>query len=1190
MKPLCPLGQTKLPAAFRFAGLGTYYSPFYIDTNDLILQAVPQTDVASAFIDGAWISFVVQLNTVLRTVQADGLYEGILNLINYVSDPKISSSLGGLLIEFCTFNNVPLMDDIELPVSKEGTELEEGSEEEGEENTGDGARGGRKGRRDSVGVGDPSFSDPARNSYEEQNWLKHLGEVLRIRREQLLSRDQGENKGFEMSTSDKSEAMRSDNDRGITITSNPTIDASFSAQRPSSSFSFSFSTCFSSCWTGFLVVFYGFLALISCGKLDYRQQKKKGSNNSQKRKSTATVSATAVTSHQSLVKVKDSFKMDQIMSFAEACKAIRNGKLTMGIVVSHPKVLSDVYIANEEDYESGEDYEDGDGDSGIPKIGDAGSSPSSRFRRDLSTDSNDPTSLLNRVKSGSQSSEVSSTDLNPQMVRAYGDKADQISRFYKMMQASEQNASDVATLGSERDDIPSSSSIMTGNNAFFSFDKASGARDDRSANTSKAGSFDVAKVPPAVAFPIRDSEEETTLRSPLHSSSPAGGVDISSFPPPTSPMTKEQEKERRRASLKMEKPITASSPADSYTEFSRQFTSGGGIASNRPSVANYDESIFPSIMEEDETDETSLTAERLKTVNSTSDTSVNIASLQKEHQKYLSNDENDERGHEDDDDTEDADQGKQRKERRFSDMNEPEEEEDSEKATTGSRSRPVSGLSTLGGNSSKQVESQLSSPSHKMEDSSNIGGDSSKHRSLLVSNTATNINISTPPRSFPTKKYSGGKHRSSSKKKKAMVRPSKKLIQNHSLAPSCFQQPVKAWRIEATNEYEPITDGKLGSKFIRHQQLLDVDEGDNTRDSLSVLEENLPSATSPADKERRMELIRDSFIENSDVYRSSESQGKEGDNSSNGGNRRSSLGMLSSFFDTTSTSGGAGAANKRQSMGESGRESIFPMFLQLSFSGSRHKAFQDKNTPNNRKEGKQSPGYNRDYDDGSAGGEGGGNRKSGSRTVVPSVKLSSVVNGSYLQKQLIYYYNNGFFLYYFKRFMIGSNVMPYGPKSFRKFFEIIAFFLCVSDMTLWIVMLINTICASDDATACDNHFALIIVMSIWPGAFLLAPLMGLSAIMLGPSGTLARSYALWSRLAAINNALMIFFTFKFFELYSNSPGSFYLIIAVTTSRVFQCQLVDLYVAHIERLRYTRGWDGLHTSLFKTKDNKKEISL
>lgn len=174
--------------------------------------------------------------------------------------------------------------------------------------------------------------------------------------------------------------------------------------------------------------------------------------------------------------------------------------------------------------------------------------------------------------------------------------------------------------------------------------------------------------------------------------------------------------------------------------------------------------------------------------------------------------------------------------------------------------------------------------------------------------------------------------------------------------------------------------------------------------------------------------------------------------------------------------------------------------------------------------------------------------------------------------------------------MLGCNVYPYGPKYFRKLFEIAAFCLCISDLTFWVLILANTICASADTTACQDHTALIVVIMLWPGAFLVAPLMGLTAILLGPSGTLARNYALWSRLAAINNALMIFFTIEYLDFYSNAPGGVYFIIAVTSSRIFQCQFVDYYIAHIERLRYTRGWDGLNTSLFKTKDNKKEITL
>lgn len=104
-KPLCPIGQTKLPAAFRFAGLGTYSSPWYIDTNDLILQAVSQTDVAHAFIDETWITFIFKLNTLLRTVQCDAVYSGILMVMKFLQDENNVKDLGGIIVQLATFEN-----------------------------------------------------------------------------------------------------------------------------------------------------------------------------------------------------------------------------------------------------------------------------------------------------------------------------------------------------------------------------------------------------------------------------------------------------------------------------------------------------------------------------------------------------------------------------------------------------------------------------------------------------------------------------------------------------------------------------------------------------------------------------------------------------------------------------------------------------------------------------------------------------------------------------------------------------------------------------------------------------------------------------------------------------------------------------------------------------------------------------
>lgn len=104
-QPLIKPGQPKLPASFRFAGLGSYFSPYFIDTNDLLLQAMPQTDMASSFIDEAWISFIAELNKVLRTIQPEGLKFDLVQLLRFLKDPKTIEPLGGLVVELCTFVN-----------------------------------------------------------------------------------------------------------------------------------------------------------------------------------------------------------------------------------------------------------------------------------------------------------------------------------------------------------------------------------------------------------------------------------------------------------------------------------------------------------------------------------------------------------------------------------------------------------------------------------------------------------------------------------------------------------------------------------------------------------------------------------------------------------------------------------------------------------------------------------------------------------------------------------------------------------------------------------------------------------------------------------------------------------------------------------------------------------------------------
>ena len=187
-----------------------------------------------------------------------------------------------------------------------------------------------------------------------------------------------------------------------------------------------------------------------------------------------------------------------------------------------------------------------------------------------------------------------------------------------------------------------------------------------------------------------------------------------------------------------------------------------------------------------------------------------------------------------------------------------------------------------------------------------------------------------------------------------------------------------------------------------------------------------------------------------------------------------------------------------------------------------------------------------------------------------------------------YAYKNKLFLFYFTRFLIGSNIYPYGPNYLKNFLELILVLLALSDLSLNGFLFIDFFCVSDNITKCTDHTALLLVFYVWPLATIIAPIMGLIAIFLGPSGNLARVYALWTRLAGINNIIMTVFFIQYISYFLKanifSPWDF---ISYSIIRAMQTLLVDLYIAHIEKIRYTRGWDGLHTSLYKAKDHKNQ---
>ncbi|TDH66156.1 hypothetical protein CCR75_007080 [Bremia lactucae] len=94
--PTTKIGKPSLPLVLLFAGCGTYFSPFYLDPNDLLIRSIPQCPELTAFIDEPWIEFVAELNKLLRVVQQnkDALVESLLPVAVYLEKQRAMSAMG----------------------------------------------------------------------------------------------------------------------------------------------------------------------------------------------------------------------------------------------------------------------------------------------------------------------------------------------------------------------------------------------------------------------------------------------------------------------------------------------------------------------------------------------------------------------------------------------------------------------------------------------------------------------------------------------------------------------------------------------------------------------------------------------------------------------------------------------------------------------------------------------------------------------------------------------------------------------------------------------------------------------------------------------------------------------------------------------------------------------------------------
>ncbi|RLN54245.1 hypothetical protein BBJ28_00005623 [Nothophytophthora sp. Chile5] len=94
--PTTKIGKPSLPLVLLFAGCGTYFSPFFLDPNDLLVRSIPQCPELTAFIDEPWIEFVAELNELLRVVQRDAacLVASLLPVATFLEKRRALSALG----------------------------------------------------------------------------------------------------------------------------------------------------------------------------------------------------------------------------------------------------------------------------------------------------------------------------------------------------------------------------------------------------------------------------------------------------------------------------------------------------------------------------------------------------------------------------------------------------------------------------------------------------------------------------------------------------------------------------------------------------------------------------------------------------------------------------------------------------------------------------------------------------------------------------------------------------------------------------------------------------------------------------------------------------------------------------------------------------------------------------------------
>ena len=1000
MKPINPVGQPKLPAAFKLAGLGTYWSPFYVDTNDMILQAVPQTDVASVFIDEEWISFIVELNTVLRTVHIGEIHYGLLRLIRFLQTTKKEARLGGLVVEFCSFANTfvpevsqpeekkPAESAAEAPAAAKA-EVSEGKVDSDEE-------------RESIASRETfsAMNQSHRHSFDDQrggNWfLNHIGEAFAYGNRNSRAFDP---KDLEASPQKESDIeMRKSDDQKNFIDQNYFIAQFKTTLRHLYKNLRRFYRRYSLKWNPFTV-------------LGFSTQRPKGI-----------------------------FPDGLQLNFSSMCFGIERGVLKMGIFVTHEKVALNRYIVGDGDYCSADDAE---------------SFSVNMWRYSDISDTERKENFGLYINSAGTSEPVDEQPTEVKLKKVFGKKAAEMAKFHRILMAAEENMSSLAE--------PSLSAPPAKEEPTDSVNNVADRKDPNSGSVSPTE--DKGK-----RLPSRRRKSSVTAERAREKS--ANALPSSLSPPGITPSSTVM-----RPSLKGGSVAENNSSDKEYFEF---------IPTRRVSLAAADtferESIF--LDDDDDVDEERGRFSQSKSKQLAPSPSRIKASTSVKGSKS-------------------SDKKKSSLVSKFFSGSSASQEEGKAPVAVKRRS---SNRTSEGGYRSSTAERRSSGiTAEQLTERKSSLKPASIRQSLSLRKSEV-----APPRLSIIRR----RRRSTN-----VTRKTKISLADKNLAPSALQQVVNIWRL-TKDEFEPISDSLAA--LIEAPE----DEGEKL-DSLERQSED------PSLLERSRRHLS--------VGSNASSTSLSNDDYSTRWRRGMTMTTNPSFRPTSGTQVALGAQSTQPS--------------HSAPAGSHHKSMVDESTVVSSRAEKS---------------------------------LSTRKKRKFLAVDLPFIYLVEFFLSHINWLAFGSNIYPFGPHYTWKILAMILIVLCFADLVTMTMSLITVTCLSPNATACNNHDQLLIIILVWPLAIMWAPLSGLIAIMLGPSASLARQYCMFSHLAGINNTILFITFVNNLPFFSAQVFGIYPVIFLSGSRLFQCMFIDLYISHIERLRYTRGWDGLNTSLFKTVDHKQEI--